>query len=142
VRQNSQSGPVRRFSLQGRNPDEFLRYLQQSWESTERTPIRVIIPGNQGPIRDRRTPGKLDTNPQRSEYLPEESKDRHRDSTSQNRLRDRVLMTSSQTEPADSNETETTDVASNGAESNGEQPSQSEPEATEPESTDGIRVLV
>ncbi|MFN8710821.1 MAG: secretin N-terminal domain-containing protein, partial [Planctomyces sp.] len=142
VRQNSQSGPVRRFSLQGRNPDEFLRYLQQSWESTERTPIRVIIPGNQGPIRDRRTPGKPETNPQRSESLPEESKDRHRDSTSQNRLRDRVLMTSSQTEPADSNETETTDAASNGAESNGEQPSQSEPEATEPESTDGIRVLV
>jgi hypothetical protein len=66
IRKSSEGGPVRRFSLQGRNPEEFLRFLQQSWEASERNPIRIIVPGSQGPIRDRRTPSAPERNPERN----------------------------------------------------------------------------
>jgi type II secretory pathway component GspD/PulD (secretin) len=50
------TGTIRRFSLSGRSPDEFLNFLQDSWESSEPNPIRIVIPRQQGPIKELRTP--------------------------------------------------------------------------------------
>ncbi|MCA9051976.1 MAG: hypothetical protein KDA89_24730, partial [Planctomycetaceae bacterium] len=62
VRQRGESGMVRRFSLQGRNPDDFLKYLKQSWESQETTRITIIRPDETGPIRSRQTSeGEINT---------------------------------------------------------------------------------
>ncbi|MEO2019666.1 MAG: secretin N-terminal domain-containing protein, partial [Fuerstiella sp.] len=55
IRQRSDGGTVRRFSMQGRNPDDFLKILQQAWEAQEGTKINIVVPENQGPIRSRRT---------------------------------------------------------------------------------------
>ncbi|MDG1894563.1 MAG: secretin N-terminal domain-containing protein [Fuerstiella sp.] len=55
IRQRSDGGTVRRFSMQGRNPDDFIKILQQAWEAQEGTKINIVIPQEQGPIRSRRT---------------------------------------------------------------------------------------
>ena len=55
-RRRENSGMIRRFSLSGRNPDEFLNFLEDSWEASEPNPIRIIVPRMQGPIRELRTP--------------------------------------------------------------------------------------
>ncbi len=55
VRQRTDGGTVRRFSMQGRNPDDFIKILQQAWEAQEGTKINIVIPQDQGPIRSRRT---------------------------------------------------------------------------------------
>lgn len=58
VRPRGEGGLVRRFSLQGRNPEQFLQVLQQQWESQQGTKINIVIPGDDSPIRSRRTPGE------------------------------------------------------------------------------------
>ncbi|MEO2029636.1 MAG: secretin N-terminal domain-containing protein [Fuerstiella sp.] len=55
IRQRTDGGTVRRFSMQGRNPDDFIKILQQAWEAQEGTKINIVIPENPGPIRSRRT---------------------------------------------------------------------------------------
>jgi type II secretory pathway component GspD/PulD (secretin) len=55
IRQRTDGGTVRRFSMQGRNPDDFIKILQQAWEAQEGTKINIVIPQEQGPIRSRRT---------------------------------------------------------------------------------------
>ena len=55
IRQRTDGGTVRRFSMQGRNPDDFIKILQQAWEAQEGTKINIVIPQDQGPIRSRRT---------------------------------------------------------------------------------------
>jgi hypothetical protein len=71
VRPPRQGGSRRRYSLQGRNPDEFLRILQDTWNNSERNPIRAIIPSRSGPIQERRTSNgavdRSETNLQRKE---------------------------------------------------------------------------
>ena len=56
VRDRGEGGLVRRFSLQGRNPEQFLQVLQQQWDSQQETKINIVIPNDSGPIRSRRTP--------------------------------------------------------------------------------------
>lgn len=56
VRGQSDGGPVRKYSLQGRSPEEFLKFLQQSWESSESNQIRIVIPRQQSSIKELRTP--------------------------------------------------------------------------------------
>ena len=56
VRDRGDGGLVRRFSLQGRNPEQFLEVLQQQWESQQETKINIVIPNETGPIKSRRTP--------------------------------------------------------------------------------------
>ncbi|MEP3480002.1 MAG: secretin N-terminal domain-containing protein [Fuerstiella sp.] len=56
IRTRGEGGLVRRFSLQGRNPEQFLQVLQQQWESQQGTKINIVIPGQDSPIRSRRTP--------------------------------------------------------------------------------------
>lgn len=58
IRARGEGGLVRRFSLQGRNPQQFLNVLQQQWESQQGTKINIVIPGEDSPIRSRRTPGE------------------------------------------------------------------------------------
>jgi type II secretory pathway component GspD/PulD (secretin) len=55
VRPPSQDGLRRRYSLQGRSPDEFLRILQDAWQEAESNPIRIVVPARSGPVRERRT---------------------------------------------------------------------------------------
>lgn len=55
VRPTSQNSLRRRYSLQGRSPEEFLRILKQAWEDAEPNPIRIIVPARSGPLRERRT---------------------------------------------------------------------------------------
>ena len=55
IRPPSQDGLRRRYSLQGRSPDEFLRILEDAWIETEPNPIRIVVPARASPIRERRT---------------------------------------------------------------------------------------
>lgn len=50
-------GNVRIISPQGRNPEDVLPLMRQMWDAADRAPIRVVIPSQQGPVRDRRVPG-------------------------------------------------------------------------------------
>lgn len=55
VRQRGEGGALRRFALQGRNPDDFVKILQQAWDANETQKINIIKPKSAGPIRERRT---------------------------------------------------------------------------------------
>lgn len=55
IRPPSQNGLRRRYSLQGRSPDDFLRILQDAWQDAEPNPIRIVVPAQSGPVRERRT---------------------------------------------------------------------------------------
>lgn len=55
VRQRGDGGALRRFALQGRNPDDFVKILQQAWDANETQKINIIVPKEAGPIRERRT---------------------------------------------------------------------------------------
>ncbi len=55
IRPPSQNGLRRRYSLQGRSPDEFLRIIQDAWQDAEPNPIRIVVPARSGPVRERRT---------------------------------------------------------------------------------------
>ncbi|MCA9064905.1 MAG: hypothetical protein KDA96_17655 [Planctomycetaceae bacterium] len=54
----SGSGPIRRYNIPGRDPQEFLDYVRGEWEKSESNPVRIVIPNQPGPIRDLRTPAK------------------------------------------------------------------------------------
>ena len=56
IRDRGDGGLVRRFSLQGRNPEQFLEVLQQQWKSQQETKINIVIPNETSPIGSRRTP--------------------------------------------------------------------------------------
>jgi type II secretory pathway component GspD/PulD (secretin) len=56
LKKKGEGGTIRRYSLRGRDPEEFFQYLQQEWQANERTSIRVVVPRKTGPIRDLRTP--------------------------------------------------------------------------------------
>lgn len=63
VRNKGEGGTIRRYSLRGRDPNEFFQYLQREWESEEKTPIRIVVPPKSGPIRDLKTPSKPEDAP-------------------------------------------------------------------------------
>lgn len=56
VRERGEGGLVRRFSLQGRSPEQFLNVLQQQWDSQQETKINIVVPRELNPIRSLRTP--------------------------------------------------------------------------------------
>ena len=58
VRPKGEGGGIRRYSLRGRDPAEFFQYLEREWQSSESTPIRIVVPPKSGPIRDRLTPSQ------------------------------------------------------------------------------------
>ena len=51
-----QGGRVRSIPLGGRDPMELMEMLQKIWGATNSNPIRVVIPSDSNPIRDRRVP--------------------------------------------------------------------------------------
>ena len=66
-------GPLRRFSLSGRNTRRLLEIIEGAWGATQANPIRVIEPETRGPIRDVRTPEERSfAPPARSEDPQEE----------------------------------------------------------------------
>lgn len=67
-------GNVRIISPQGRNPEDVLPLMRQMWDAADRAPIRVVIPSQQGPVRDRRVPGGRgfdQENPANSNRVPD-----------------------------------------------------------------------
>ena len=57
---DSDRGNLRVFSLQGRDPNEFLPMLRQMWSSSEPNPIRIVVPSQTSPIRDLKVPSNSD----------------------------------------------------------------------------------
>ncbi len=56
VRRPGEGGVVRNFPLAGRDPAELLPLLQQAWENTSPTPIRIVRPPSRGPVNSILTP--------------------------------------------------------------------------------------
>lgn len=56
VKNRGEGGNIRRYSLRGRDPDEFLNYFEQQWQATESNAIRIVYPKKSGPIRGLKTP--------------------------------------------------------------------------------------
>lgn len=51
-------GTVRTLNLNGRTAEDFVEVLEKMWNARESNPIRVVLPSNRGPIRDRRIPSQ------------------------------------------------------------------------------------
>lgn len=58
VRPQGEGGNIRRYSLRGRDPEEFMQYLEGEWKRNESTPIRIVTPAKKGPIRDKLVPSR------------------------------------------------------------------------------------
>lgn len=56
-RDRSDRGTVRSLTLGGRDPDELLPLLKDSWSATRPNPIRIVVPSRPKPIRERSVPG-------------------------------------------------------------------------------------
>lgn len=67
----SQQGNVRTVPLGGRNPEQFLKALEQVWNTKSRNPIRTVVPSNT-PSIDRRVPTGGNAN---EDAVPAASKD-------------------------------------------------------------------
>ncbi len=63
VRAKGEGGTMRRYSLRGRDPAEFMPYLEQEWKNNESVNIRIVVPNRSGPIRDLRTPSQAAPRP-------------------------------------------------------------------------------
>lgn len=62
LKKKGEGGTIRRYSLRGRDPAEFMPYLEQEWQANEKTSIRIVVPKKTGPIKGLRTPaGNLDS---------------------------------------------------------------------------------
>jgi type II secretory pathway component GspD/PulD (secretin) len=62
LKKKGEGGTIRRYSLRGRDPAEFMPYLEQEWQANEKTSIRIVVPKKTGPIKGLRTPaGSLDS---------------------------------------------------------------------------------
>lgn len=51
---------VRKLQLNGRQADKVLELVEKMWETEGRKPIRVVVPSQSNPIRERRVPGGRD----------------------------------------------------------------------------------
>jgi hypothetical protein len=56
LKKKGEGGNIRRYSLRGRDPEEFFKYLEQEWQASEKTSIRIVVPKKSGPIKGIRTP--------------------------------------------------------------------------------------
>jgi type II secretory pathway component GspD/PulD (secretin) len=78
LKKKGEGGNIRRYSLRGRDPEEFFKYLEQEWQASEKTSIRIVVPKKSGPIKGIRTPS--DESPAKEE---EPAADEKEDSTTQ-----------------------------------------------------------
>lgn len=60
LKKKGEGGNIRRYSLRGRDPEEFFKYLEQEWQASEKTSIRIVVPKKSGPIKGIRTPSDED----------------------------------------------------------------------------------
>ncbi len=51
-------GPVRTLGLGGRDPEEVVRILERMWGTSNRNPIRIVIPSRTGPVREQSVPSQ------------------------------------------------------------------------------------
>jgi type II secretory pathway component GspD/PulD (secretin) len=58
LKKKGEGGTIRRYSLRGRDPAEFLPYLEQEWQANEKTSIRIVVPKKSGPIKGLKTPSE------------------------------------------------------------------------------------
>ncbi len=56
LKKKGEGGNIRRYSLRGRDPEEFFKYLEQEWQASEKTSIRIVVPKKSGPIKDIKSP--------------------------------------------------------------------------------------
>ena len=56
LKKKGEGGTIRRYSLRGRDPAEFMPYLEQEWQANEKTSIRIVVPKKTGPIKGLKTP--------------------------------------------------------------------------------------
>lgn len=82
LKKKGEGGNIRRYSLRGRDPEEFFKYLEQEWQASEKTSIRIVVPKKSGPIKGIRTPS--DEVPAAEEEPAAEEKE---DATTQTRSR-------------------------------------------------------
>ena len=54
--ENADRGNTRTFNLRGHSPEDVLPLMKQMWDAGNRNPIRVVVPSNPSPIRERRVP--------------------------------------------------------------------------------------
>ncbi len=111
---DSDRGNLRMFSLQGRDPSEFLPLLRDTWSNSSPTPIRIVVPSQSSPIRDLRVPSdarlpasdRLPTTQNRRQYDDRSADDRgiegSRTSTQLSQGNFQFLMTTLQQAPAES----------------------------------------
>jgi hypothetical protein len=74
-------GNVRMLNPQGRDPQDVLPLMRQMWDAADRAPIRVVVPSQPNPVRDRRVPGgrSFDVeNPANTNQPPEGSRPTNR----------------------------------------------------------------
>jgi type II secretory pathway component GspD/PulD (secretin) len=60
LKKKGEGGNIRRYSLRGRDPEEFFKYLEQEWQASEKTSIRIVVPKKSGPIKGIKTPSDED----------------------------------------------------------------------------------
>ncbi len=58
--ENVDRGNTRTIHMGGRDPQDVLPLIKQVWDAGNRNPIRVVIPSQPSPIRDRRVPSAKD----------------------------------------------------------------------------------
>ena len=58
--ENVDRGNTRTIHMGGREPQDVLPLIKQMWDAGNRNPIRVVIPSQPSPIRDRRVPSAID----------------------------------------------------------------------------------
>lgn len=139
LKKKGEGGNIRRYSLRGRDPEEFFKYLEQEWQASEKTSIRIVVPKKSGPIKGIKTPS--DEVPAAEEEAAAEEKE---DSTTQMRSRRSGLRKESGYLPVNRVVDEPAAVAAPAA------PAQQRPLGTNPpaadrrESTtpDGIQIVV
>lgn len=51
-RERTDKGPIRKFQLGGRDPQEVLRFMERMWKGPRSNPIRIVIPAQESPIKD------------------------------------------------------------------------------------------
>lgn len=76
-------GNVRKIPMGNLDPNEILRLVEGTWAASGRSPIRVVIPSQPSPIRDRRIPSATNplTAPPASDFEPRREPARTRSET-------------------------------------------------------------
>ena len=139
LKKKGEGGNIRRYSLRGRDPEEFFQYLEQEWQASEKTSIRIVVPKKSGPIKGIKTPSNEDPATEEEPVAPEKE-----DSTTQMPARRSGLRKESGYLPVNRVVDEAAAVADPVAANPQVQAAQNPPVTDRRESTtpDGIQIVV